>query len=316
MCFTKIGRTLDHVNPRDRLLAAFVAVLWGCNFIAVDFGLRHFPPLFMAGARYAVVALVTVLFIPLPRVKWRWLVGYGIGFGILQFAFLFVAIDIGMPAGLASLVLQASAPLTVLLGGLLLRERISSVQLLGIGIAVLGMCVIGWHRAQNAAFLPVALTLCGALGWALGNLCNRRANPANPLHFSLWMSIVPPLPMFTVSWAMEGPRAGWQAMTTAFSSTEGLVALGGLAYVVLLGTVLGPAIWTMLMSRNPASVVAPFSLLIPVVGCTTAWLVLDQRPAPVELAAGAVVVGGVLLGSSSLGTRRRRTDPTPEPVPA
>lgn len=303
------------MNTRDRMLAAFVAVLWGCNFVAVDFGLRHFPPLFMAGARYAVVALATVLFVPFPQVRWRWLLGYGIGFGILQFAFLFVAVDIGMPAGLASLVLQASAPLTVLLGGLLLRERVRPVQLLGIGIAVLGMAAIGWHRAQNAAFLPVALTLCGALGWALGNLCNRRANPSNPLHFSLWMSIVPPLPMFALSWSLEGPRAGWQAMTTAFSTSEGLLALGGLTYVVLLGTVLGPAIWTMLMTRHPASVVAPFSLLIPVFGFTAAWLALDERPAPVELVAGAVVIAGVLLGSSRSGPRRR-PDLAAQPEPA
>ena len=54
----------------------------------------------------------------------RWLLGYGLGFGTLQFLFLFVAMDIGMPTGLASLVLQASAPFTVVLGAVLLRERI------------------------------------------------------------------------------------------------------------------------------------------------------------------------------------------------
>ena len=51
------------------------------------------------------------------------LVGYGIGFGILQFAFLYLAMDVGMPAGLASLVLQSSAPFTVVLGAVLLGER-------------------------------------------------------------------------------------------------------------------------------------------------------------------------------------------------
>ena len=83
--------------------------------------------------------------------------------------------------GLASLVLQASAPFTVLLGAALLRERLSRLQICGIVIAVLGMCVIGWHRAHTAALLPVVLTLLGALSWAFGNLCNRKANPPNPL---------------------------------------------------------------------------------------------------------------------------------------
>ena len=95
---------------RDRLLAAVVAVLWGANFLAIHVGLQHFPPLFLAALRFAVIALPTVLLVPRPQVRLRWLLGYGLGFGTLQFLFLFVAMDVGMPTGLASLVLQASAP--------------------------------------------------------------------------------------------------------------------------------------------------------------------------------------------------------------
>ena len=101
---------------RDRLLAAVVAVLWGVNFLAIHVGLQHFPPLFLAALRFAVIALPTVLLVPRPQVRLRWLLGYGLGFGTLQFLFLFVAMDVGMPTGLASLVLQASAPFTVVLG--------------------------------------------------------------------------------------------------------------------------------------------------------------------------------------------------------
>ncbi|MGP4018388.1 EamA family transporter [Saccharopolyspora sp. 5N708] len=284
------------MSSRDRLLAVVVAVLWGANFIAIDFGLGHFPPLFFAGFRFAVL-LPTLLFVPRPQVEWKWLLGYGLFFGTLQFAFVFVAMSIGMPTGLTSLVQQASAPFTVLLGALLLRERITPLQIIGILTAVLGMAVIGWHRAQAAALLPMLVTLCGAFSWALGNLCSRKANPPNPLHLTLWISIVPPLPMFALSALVEGPSAGWQAVATVFDSPTGWYALGGLAYTVLLATVVGSGLWTTLLGRYPASTVAPFSLLVPVVGFTTAWLVLGEQPHPIELAAGAVVVGGVLLGS-------------------
>ncbi|KAA5835998.1 EamA family transporter [Saccharopolyspora hirsuta] len=301
------------MNPRDRSLAVLVAVLWGANFIALDFGLGHFPPFFFAGLRFAVL-LPLLFFVPRPDVPWKWLLGYGLCFGALQFAFLFVAMNIGMPTGLASLVQQASAPFTVALGALLLRERITPVQIVGILTAVLGMVVIGWHRAQTAALLPMLITVCGAFSWALGNLCARKANPQNPLHLTLWISIVPPLPMFALSAAVEGPGAGWDALATVFDSPTGWYALGGLAYTSLLATIIGSGLWTTLMGRYPASRVAPFSLLVPIVGFTTAWLVLDERPHPVELAAGAVVVAGVLLGSLKL--TRRATPPGPlEPVP-
>jgi O-acetylserine/cysteine efflux transporter len=160
---------------RDRLLATAVAVLWGGNFLAIHVGLQHFPPLFMAALRFAVIAVPTLLLVPRPRVPLRWLLGYGLGFGTVQFVFLFVAMDIGMPTGLASLVLQASAPFTVLLAAALLREPMSLRQGIGIGLAVIGLVAIAVARAQSAALLPVLLTLLGALGWAFGNLANRLA---------------------------------------------------------------------------------------------------------------------------------------------
>jgi len=281
---------------RDRLLAVFVAVLWGCNFLAIHAVLGQFPPLFAGGLRFALIALPTILFVPWPKVKVRYLLGYGLGFGTGQFAFLFIAMDTGMPTGLASLVLQASAPFTVLLGAVFLRERINSRQLAGIALAVAGMTAIAWQQSGNAALLPVILTLLGALSWAIGNISTRQAKPDNPMHFVLWMSVVPPLPMFALSLAMEGPAAQWQSLTTLGTST-GLVALGGMTYVVLFGTIVGSGVWTTLMRRNPASVVSPFSLLVPVVGLSASFLVLGERPTALEIAAAAVVIGGVLLGS-------------------
>jgi drug/metabolite transporter (DMT)-like permease len=284
------------VPVRDRLLAAFVALLWGANFLAIHVGLEHFPPLFLAALRFAVIAVPAVLFVPRPRVPLRWLVGYGLGFGTVQFLFLFVAMDIGMPTGLSSLVLQASAPFTVLLGAVLLRERVTARQAIGIALAVLGLAAIAVARAQTAALLPVVLTLLGALGWAFGNLASRLAAPPNPLHLTLWMAVVPPIPLLVASWVVEGPAAGWDALRAAVTPA-GVPGLLALAYIAVLATVLGSGIWTALMRRHPAGVVAPYSLLVPVVGMGLAALLLGERPSVVELLAGAVIVGGVLLGT-------------------
>ncbi|MBK1785034.1 EamA family transporter [Prauserella cavernicola] len=285
---------------RDRLLAAFTALLWGCNFLAIHATLTHFPPLFAGALRFVVIAIPTILLVPWPKVKLRWLIGYGLGFGTLQFAFLFVAMNTGMPTGLASLVLQASAPFTVLLGAVFLREKLTAWQVAGIVLAVAGMSAIAWQRAEYAALLPVLLTLLGALSWACGNLCLRKAEPEQPLRFTLWMSVVPPLPMWGLSMIFEGPAAQWDSV-----STFHLPALAGMAYTAVLGTVVGSGIWSALMRRNPASTVAPFSLLVPVVGLTMAFLLLDERPTPIEIVASAVVVSGVLLGSVRWSRRKR-----------
>ncbi|GAA1402858.1 EamA family transporter [Pseudonocardia kongjuensis] len=289
------------MTVRDRGLAVVVAVLWGANFIAIHVGLEHFPPVFLAGLRMLVLAVPAVLLIPRPAVPLRWLIGYGLGFGTLQFLFLFLGMYAGMPAGLASLVLQASGPFTLVLGAVLLRERVRRRQWIGIGVAVAGLATIALLRAQTAALLPVALTLLGALGWAAGNLCNRLAQrdgeAVDPLHLTLWMTVVPPIPLLAASAVVEGPATGWLATAEVFTR-DGLPGLVALLYLSVVATVVGSGIWTVLMRRYPAGVVAPHSLLVPVVGMGLAVLLLGERPSLPELVAGVVVVVGVLAASA------------------
>ncbi|WP_330227984.1 EamA family transporter [Nocardia sp. NBC_00508] len=290
------------MTNRDRLLGCTVVLLWGLNFLAIRVGLDHFPPFFFAALRFAVLAIPALLFIPRPPVRMRWILLYGTGFGILQFAFLFTAMRVGMPTGLASLVLQSSAPFTVLLGALMLGERIRRVQLAGIGVAVTGMAVIGWDRLEHATLLPVLLTLAGGLGWAFGNIGGRSAGTetpgVNPLHLMLWTTAIPPLPLFALSAVAEGPTTGLRALADAFAPS-GWSALVALAYIAILATVVGTGLWTYLLGRYPAGLVAPFSLLVPVVGIAAAWTFLGETPTPLSLVGGVIVLAGAFAATSS-----------------
>ncbi|MBI5027863.1 MAG: EamA family transporter [Actinobacteria bacterium] len=263
---------------RHRLLAVLVAAIWGANFLAIHASLAQFPPFFLVALRFALIAVPTIVLVPRPRVPLRWLVGYGLGFGVVQFTFLYAGMAAGMPTGLASLVLQASAPFTLVLGGVLLRERVTARQWVGIVTAVAGMALVGVARAQAAALLPFLLVLAGGLGWAFGNLASRLARPENPLHLTLWMSVVVPVPMLALSLWLEGPAQVGAA---------------------LAGSVTASA--------------------IPVVGIATAALVLHEIPGVWELAGGAVVFIGVLIGArrprAGRPARGVQDDLTPAGVP-
>lgn len=288
--------TMTYVPLNHRLLAASVALMWGLNFIAIHASLEQFPPMFLVALRFGLIAVPTLFLVPRPRVELRWLIGYGIGFGTLQFLFLYWGMAAGMPAGLASLVLQASAPFTVLLGATFASDRISGRRLGGILIAVAGLGLVGWQRAESAALLPFLLVLAGAFGWAIGNICNARAQAPNPLHLTLWMSVVPPIPMLALALVVEGPRRITDSLV-GLGDAAAVPALLGLVYTVLIGTIAGSGVWSWLMVRHPAGVVAPFSMLVPVVGMSAAWLLLGEKVSPGELAGAMLVVGGVLLGS-------------------
>lgn len=300
------------------MLALGVVALWGLNFLAIRYGLDHFPPFFFAFLRFAVLAVPVVLFVRFPKVKIGWFLLYSFGFGFGQFALLFLAMTSGMPTGLASLVLQTSAPFTVVLGVLFLRERLSPAQWAGIGIAVAGIAVIGVSRVAGtslgvAALLPIGLTVLAGLSWSLGNIGGRLARPDDALRMTLWLSVLPALPMFALSAVTEGPTAGWEALKTA-TSGDGLLALGGLIYIAILGTVVGAGIWAILLNRYPASRVSPMSLLVPVVGMTASWLAFGEVPSTGELTGAALIIVGCAAGVAATGGRRP-AEPEPVSVP-
>lgn len=301
------------VSVRDRLLAVFVAICWGLNFPATAIALQHFPPFLMGALRFTLIAIPTLLLVPRPKVPLRWLIGTGLGLGVLQFAFLYVGMVAGMPSGLASLVLQASAPFTVIIAAVALRERLSARQLAGILLAVGGLAVIAVHRAQYASLLPVILTLCAALGWAIGNICSRQAGAPSPFRLTLWMSVVPPIPLLIMSLIFEGPVRISQTMITVITP-QALPAVFGLLYIVLIATLIGYGLWNGLLARHPSSEVAPFSMLVPIVGVASSWVAFGERAEPVVIIAGLAVIGGVLWASRK-GRLRGVPDPVPVPAP-
>jgi O-acetylserine/cysteine efflux transporter len=291
------------MSARDKGIAVLVASVWGLNFVAIDASLQHFPPYFLIVLRFVLLAVPTVLFVPFPDVPLRWLVGGALGFGVVQFVFLYAALLAGLPAGLASLVLQAAAPMTVLLGAVWLKERVTAWQGIGVGLAAVGIVVIATSRASSSSALPVALGLLAAAGWAISNICSSRAAPDHPVRYTLWMSVVPPVPMLVVSLAVEGPRQIGHSLTSAFTP-EAAPAVLGLLYTVLMGSVIGAGAWTALLKRNPSSSVAPYSMLVPVTGFAGAWMLLGETPQVGDLIGGAVVVAGLVVVSLAVRPRR------------
>src|SRR4051794_40572856 len=91
------------MTARHNALAVLIAAVWGVNFVVIHAGLAHFPPLLFSALRFTFVAFPAVLLVGRPRVRWYWVVAIGGSLGVLSFGLLFVGIDQGMPAGLASL---------------------------------------------------------------------------------------------------------------------------------------------------------------------------------------------------------------------
>jgi O-acetylserine/cysteine efflux transporter len=275
---------------RHNLLAASVALLWGVNFVAIDVGLETFPPLLFVALRFALTAFPAVLFVRRPAVAVKWIVAVGFFLSVGQFGLLFVAIHLGMPAGLSSLVVQLQVVFTIALAVAFLGERPSRLQLSGAVVAFGGLAVIAAGRAESVPLGAVLLVVGAAASWGISNICTRVAKPSEGFAFLIWASLVGPIPLTGLSFAFEGSSA----MAHAFTSL-GRPALLSLLYIVVVATLFGFGAWTWLLGRHSASNVAPFSLLAPVAALVSTWLARGERPTVAELAGGIIILAGLAL---------------------
>src|SRR4051812_30637486 len=192
---------------RHVLLALAVAVVWGVNFVVIDVGLDSFPPLLFAALRFTVTALPLVFFVRRPPIAWHWIILVGTFLSAGQFGLLFVAMDRGLPPGLASLVIQLQALFTIALAVAFLGERPRRGQLAGAALALTGIGVIAAGRSAGVPLAGLGLCVGAAASWGVGNVCTRLAQAPDGFALMVWSSLVPPIPLFLLSLALEGPGA-------------------------------------------------------------------------------------------------------------
>lgn len=306
---------LDDVTPRHLALGVLVAIIWGVNFVAIDLGLGDTPPLVLVAFRFLLVAVPLVFFVPRPDASWRVIVGIGLFMSAGQFGLLFTAMHLGLPAGLAAVVLQCQMIFTLIIGALVLRERPTRMQLGGAAVGVIGLGVVALGRFEAApglaAVVPMLICVAAGLSWAVGNVISRSASGASGFGIVVWSALVVPLPVLAMSLVLDGPAVVGDAFATI-----GWQTIASVAYTAVLASLVGYTIWNMLLGRYPAAMVAPFALLAPPVGLAAAAVVLGEVPNALELAGSVLLVGGVAVGQLRRRSRDHeigaaRTEPAP-----
>lgn len=278
------------MTPRHTLLALLVVVIWGLNFLAIDFGLDDVPPLLFLALRFIAVAIPAVFFLKPPDIGWRNILLIGGFISLAQFSLLYLALSLGMPPGLASLLHQSQVVLTVIVSVILLRERPTRRQLLGIVIGMLGLAVVVIGHRQTAPWLPVVILLLGSLSWAIGNVITRKVKAKGSVSLVVWSGLVVPIPAFLLSLLVETPPVVFDALTHL--SWQAILST---LYTAGLSSLVGYGIWNHLLARYPTSAVVPFTLLVPIVGIIAAWIVVHEQPTLSEVIGGVVMLVGLAI---------------------
>jgi O-acetylserine/cysteine efflux transporter len=282
--------------PRDFALILIVVALLGFSFVPIKIGLREIPPFALVALRFFFAAVPLVFFIPRPRMPASTILAYGLAIGVFQFGLLFLGMQLGMPAGLSSIVIQAQVFFTIGLGVAFLGDRLRRENVVGAIVATLGVVVLAIYKIETGAgstFIGLLLVLIAAFAWAVGNIVAKRAaaeHEADMFALVVWSSLVPPLPLAAASYAFEGGPAMLHAVASASALTWSCVIF--LAYVA---TLFGFASWARLLHRYPTALVSPFALLIPVSGLASGALFLGESLAPMQATGVVLVLAGLFV---------------------
>ncbi|GIK86810.1 MAG: EamA family transporter [Burkholderiales bacterium] len=287
------------IAPRDLALILVIVTLWGFAFVPIKWVLAEIPPFMLAALRFLFAAVPAMFLVARPAMPWRSVVAYGIAIGVLQYGLMFLGLHLGMPAGLASLVMQLQVFFTIALTVAFAGDRLHRWNVAGAVVAFAGIGLLAAFKLEAGATVPLAgfvALIGGAFAWGVGNLIAKRSANADMFSLVVWSSVVPVPFLVLVSFALEGGTAPFQALARASPSSWGWIL-----YLSWGATLFGFSVWNRLLHRYPAPLVSPFALLIPVAGLASGAVFLRETLAPLQALGVALVFAG--LAVNVLGAR-------------
>jgi drug/metabolite transporter (DMT)-like permease len=286
-------------HPRVVLAYSTAALALAAQWIAAKIGLGAAPPLELSTMRFAIAAAVLVALAyltrsPLPIRQWR-SVTAAAAFGFLGFnslAFLGLRMT---PASDSALIIPTTIPVATALFATLIHERLTSRKLLGFAVATVGAIVViaggqqGVTEISSTRLLGNVLELGSAVCWAacltISALVLRNASI---LGFVTMASLLGTAMLFPLGFLEYGyrdiPSWGPQAWLAA-------------SFLGVISTVVAFLIFFWAVRRFGAGLAAMVSYLAPIAALTLAFIVLGERPLPLQLVGAIVIVLGVRLAA-------------------
>jgi len=287
------------------LLAILVTAIWGYNFIVIHYGLGEFSPMLFGSLRFLFAALPAVFFVGRPTTPWRGILFYGL-YMTLEFGVLFLAMHLGFPPGLASVVLQTQAFFTLIFSAWILKDRPTPAQWAGVLVAFIGMVILSGQTEAQGGWLTFSMIMFCAIIWGASNILVKVISPPDAVNFIAWSSVVPPIPLFFLALFADGSEKVFQSLLHVRAA-----GWFSLIYIGWICTVIGFGIWTTLLRKYSANKVAPFTLLVPFFGVTASHFLLGEQFTRNQLVGSALLIVGLVFTNL-----RKRPAPSLRGAPA
>jgi len=296
------------MKKKDILLAALIVLIWGNNFTVIKLGLDGVPSMLLVSLRYILTSFPAVFFIKKPQTELKYIVLYGLTVGVGQFSCLFYAMEIGMPAGIASIVLQIQAFISPVLAMIFLKEKIKRKQIIGFVISAAGLVLIAMASTGDSInkvpALAFILMLAAPTFWAVSNMVARIASDKaaakgeklNMVSMVVWSGLVPPIQLMAMALMLDTPETILNILTNLNGTS-----IFAVLYIAFAATLIGYGAWSLLIAKYPMSIVAPITLMVPIVALLSARIVLSEQLTQLQWVGLIVILAGLFTANINPG---------------
>jgi len=302
-----------------RAVPLLFVLIWATGFVVARFGMPHAPPLGFLALRFALSVAVFAVWMRLAGVAWprgrrQWahLAVTGVLMHAGYLGGVWVAVKLGLGAGLAALVVGLQPVLTALWLSWVQSGSVSRQAWLGLALGFAGLVLVVGHKLGHgeAGAVNVACALLALLAITAGTLYQKRfvhtvdVRGANAVQLLGALAALLPLAVLEAMLLPSGsPVPG--AWTSGWDWHPELI--GALVWSVAVLTLGGSSLLTWLIQRGGATQVTSLLYLVPPVTAVMAWALFDEALGP-----------GVLLGFvlSAVGVAMVVRAPAPAPCQA
>ena len=282
------------MSVREFCVLMLVCLIWGLHFTVmkytiVDMGV---PPLFYAALRISCLGLILLPFLKWHKGQMKAVLIGGLGFGALNYAFMFPAMQL-TTASAAAVAIELYMPFSIILSVLILGERIGIWRMSGAALAFIGVVLIGLGTPSEAAgsgfAIGIALMACGAMAEAVGAISVKSVKSVNPVQLLAWFGVVGSIVLWPLSLILE------DGQMSAFAP-EMRVNFGmALIYSTLLVSLVAHGSYYWLLQRLPIHTVAPSGLMTTVIGVAAGVVILKEAPTPILFIGALITLSGISI---------------------
>jgi len=278
------------MSLRDFALALGLMCLWGFNFSVIKLGAEQINPVLLSALRFTFAIFPAIFFIKRPNVPIGYLVVYGISFGVGIWGMMTWAINMGLSAGMAGVLMQLSLVFSLLLGWLFLKEHIKSYQKAGAALALAGLAVSLTLHDGSVPHSALILVLIAALSWSVTSLAVKLSKTTQAFAFSVWGMVFAPVPLVLLAWITHGSEIFIQLPAQMNDSVWFSILFQ--AYPT---TLLGYWVWNRLVLKYPLSVMSILTTLVPVFGMWGSAIFYDEVLSSTKIVVCALIVSGLIV---------------------